>query len=105
MLKFEYEQPLLISGVIINEQALCHLSYIQTGTCFIKNADYRRFNNEGVNDFINDCNIIIHNLFELLLQTDTNKKAEIVDVLERAYSLLSTFKRFELPEELLTPEE
>lgn len=101
MLTFEYEQPLIISGVYINEDVLKHLSYIQTGANFIKDADWRKFNNEGATEYINDCNEIIHMLFETLLQSDEKDRPKIIDVLERAYYLLSTFKRLELPDEII----
>jgi hypothetical protein len=101
MLTFEFEQPMLISGVIINEKALKHLSYIQTGSSYINDANYRKFNNGGVTEYINDCNEIIHMLFEALLQADQDDRPKIIDVLERAYCLLSTFKRLELPDEVI----
>lgn len=101
MLTFEYEQPLLISGVYINEDALKHLSYIQTGTYSIFDADFRRFSNSGVTEMIDDCNEIIHSLLEMLLQADRDEKDRIVDVLERAYTLLATFKSLKLPDEII----
>ena len=105
MLTFEFEQPMLISGVIINEEALKHLSYIQTGTCYISNANYRKHTNEGVNNFIDDCNAIIHHLLGDLLQADADEKPKIIDTIERAYYLLRTFDGLKLPDELLSKTE
>jgi hypothetical protein len=101
MMKFEFETPLLISGVYINEETLKHLSYVQTGTWWI-NDDSRKHNNEGINDYLNDINSIINHLLGNLVEADNKEKPKIINLLETAYFLHSTFDKLKLPEELLT---
>lgn len=103
MLTFEYEQPLLISGVYITEEMLSHLSYLQTGTNCIT-ANFRRHNNEGVQYHIDEICAITNHLLGNLVDSDIDEKPQIIELLESAYMLRVMFERLKLPPELLTPE-
>jgi hypothetical protein len=101
MLKFEYEQPLQISGVYITEEMLEHLSYIQTGTVWYKNKEHKH-NNQGITDYLDDIAKITHHLIGNLMECDTSERENVVRLIETAHLLRVTFEKLKLPAELLT---
>ena len=101
MIKMQFSEPFMINGVLITEDVVKELNYIQNGW-FGTESFGKGFNNEGFISLKEYIAELIHVILGALIAQESNSKEKemMVDQLESLYIIRSTIERFKIPEDL-----